>query len=125
MRNNKNKLCMLLWSVFTLNGCAHLNDKFDCPMKPGINCESIDQINARVENGEFADGGQSTPCVCREVPTITYTSHLRAANLPRLSPTKTLRVVIAPYVDTTGNLHSISAVYTVIGKPHWIVGKNT
>lgn len=125
MRNHKINLCMLLWSVLTLTGCAHLNDKFDCPMKPGINCESIDQVNARVERGEFADDCQSTSGICREVPSITYTAQFQTSSLPRLSPTKTLRVVIAPYIDTTGNLHSISAVYTVIGNPHWIVGKNT
>jgi hypothetical protein len=37
----------------TLIGCAHLNSNFDCPMKPGIQCESIDEINARVDCGQF------------------------------------------------------------------------
>ena len=46
----------MLWSMtvfILLTGCAEMNSQFDCPMKPGVRCESLDQVNARVDRGEI------------------------------------------------------------------------
>lgn len=36
-----------------LTGCAAMNTNFDCPMKPGVTCESLDSINAKVDRGKI------------------------------------------------------------------------
>ncbi len=35
------------------SGCAEADSKFDCPMKPGVSCSSLDQVNAKVDRGEI------------------------------------------------------------------------
>ena len=41
--------------VALLSGCGELNSQFTCPMKPGITCQSLDQVNTRVDQGQFAE----------------------------------------------------------------------
>src|SRR5690348_10373468 len=48
-----NKLIFIVWMALFLSACSSLNSEFECPMKPGIRCESLDQISARVDRGEI------------------------------------------------------------------------
>ena len=40
--------CLLM-----LSGCSTMNDQFSCPMKPGVQCQSLDQVNAQIDKGEI------------------------------------------------------------------------
>src|SRR5438132_4372474 len=42
-------LTMLL--SLALSACAGMNSRMDCPMKAGVRCESLDQVNAQVDLG--------------------------------------------------------------------------
>jgi conjugal transfer pilus assembly protein TraV len=83
-----------------LTGCANLNAQFDCPMRPGVHCESLDQVNSRVDRGEI---GQE----------------MLKTSLPRHKHETVLPIWIAPYEDTDGNYHQEGEVYTVMKPGYW------
>lgn len=87
------KMTVIL-SVIVLSACAEMNSTFDCPMKPGVRCESIDLINERVERGEL---GKS----------ITPSYQDKMLN----DPDNTMRIWIAPYTDQEGNHHTGHYIY--------------
>lgn len=84
-----------------LTGCSNLNSQFDCPMRPGVHCESLDQVNSRVDRGEIA-----------------YESRLISSSSVRRHET-VLPVWIAPYEDTDGNYHQASEVYAIVKPGYW------
>lgn len=47
------KVVSLFMLLNMLAGCADMNSQFDCPMKPGVRCESLDHINAKIDRGEI------------------------------------------------------------------------
>jgi hypothetical protein len=46
-------LCFLIVATFLLPGCADLNSNFDCLMKPGVVCKSLDEVNSLVDQGKL------------------------------------------------------------------------
>jgi len=120
------KMVLYIGMAF-LTGCSSLNAQFDCPMKPGIRCESIDSINARVDRGEL---GQ--PEIKNIMPTASYTPINYKSNFnfskrnyaPKGEPVRysetVTRVWVAPYEDTAGNYHQESEIYTISKPGHWI-----
>jgi hypothetical protein len=64
-----------------LASCTNMNAKFDCPMKNGVRCESLDKVNARVDNGEM--GRDETA----------------------------QRIWIAPFKDAAGHYHGENYIY--------------
>ncbi len=57
-----------------LMGCGELNSQFTCPMKPGVSCQSLDQVNTLVDQGKLA---QSKPAPSAEM-TLTVDSRYLA-----------------------------------------------
>ena len=45
--------CLGLSLFGLLSGCSSLNSEFDCPMKPGVMCQSLDQVNTMVDQGKL------------------------------------------------------------------------
>lgn len=72
----------------TLSGCSEMNAKFDCPMKPGVSCESLDQVNARVDQDELGKN---------------INAHAAESFFKDRSA---MSIWIAPYVDQEGNHHA-------------------
>lgn len=103
-----------------LNGCSNMNSSFDCPMKPGVRCESLDQVNRRVDRGEI--GQQEIQIASSIKPSFmnTASSPVRIGHQPlRLSET-VQRIWIAPFEDTNGNYHQASEVFTIARPGRWI-----
>ena len=99
------KISVLIISITLLNGCASMNSKFDCPMKPGIRCESLDQVNARVDRAEshaYAHDASDTDDEDK------FSSHTALNNKQKI-----MHIWIAPYVDKEGNYHEGSSIYSV------------
>ncbi len=45
---------IVLWSaLFTLTACSSLTSSFDCPRSAAVSCQSLDQINHRIDIGEL------------------------------------------------------------------------
>lgn len=126
MRHAKIISILMLITLLLNACCSNLNSDFECPMKPGIRCESLDQVNARVDRGEIGKPSlSSTPCCCKAntlIPTpVVYKSEI---NFRRGEPLRygetVMRVWVAPYEDTAGNYHQESDIYTVVKPSHWI-----
>lgn len=116
----------LISATFLLNACCSLNSEFECPMKPGIRCESLDQVNARIDRGEIGRPPlSSTPC-CGKANNLTPTpvAYKNEINIGKREPLRygetVMRVWVAPYEDTAGNYHQESDIYTVVKPSHWI-----
>jgi hypothetical protein len=95
----------LLVSVFIgstfamLSGCASLNSQFDCPMKPGVVCKSLDEVNTMVDQGKL--GGCAS---CSKPLTSSISSRSCTASSSDVTSTKATRIWIAPYQDKRGDI---------------------
>ena len=97
---------LLLILPVLLTGCAAMNSDFDCGVKPGVMCKSLDQVNAMIDQGEL--GGKEKTFDVPFKPGVPY----------RHSDT-VMRIWIAPYEDVQGNYHQESVIYTVIKPGRW------
>lgn len=122
------KLFFMLPVLISLTGCAGMNSQFDCPMKPGVSCRSLDQVNAKVDRGEIT--GESTELTYHPRPKYMsshQTQLTQSVTFSGLQTRKPLRygesvqrIWIAPFEDTSGNYHQESDVYTIVKPGHWI-----
>lgn len=120
---NRNRILLVIIMTLVMSGCASMNSDFDCPMKDGIRCQSLDEVNAAVDRGEIGSSCGTTD-VSR--PAYTKTSYVqykdsvvgRQASVR--SPEDVMRVWIAPYEDTSGNYHQASNVYTIARPGYWV-----
>jgi conjugal transfer pilus assembly protein TraV len=104
----------------TLVGSGELNSQFTCPMKPGVSCQSLDQVNTLVDQGKLA---QAKPVPSTET-TLTVDIHYLAdagdsTDSIKRNPETVMRLWIAPYQDSQGNYFSANTVYHVIQPGHW------
>ncbi|SRR5579883_1054164 len=108
-----------------LSACCSMNSEFECPMKPGIRCESLDQVNARVDRGEIGKSSLSSSCVkctnsISRCPLFYKGGMVRGGREPLRYGETVMRVWVAPYEDTSGNYHQESDIFTVVKPAHWI-----
>lgn len=96
-----------------LTGCAEMNSQFDCPMKPGVHCESLDQVNERVNRGQM-----SRPNFFKWKDSVNANYASTSDNALRHKET-IMTVWIAPFQDTKGNYHEANVVYTVAKPGYW------
>ncbi len=134
MKTSKAKLILitiLLMGSVLLTGCASLNNKFDCSLKPGVMCKSIDQVNTQVDQGVL--GGNSTASTCKKCNAVNSKQINTRGNFITPSPNLTLnpgdpirygetvmRVWMAPFEDKDGNYYQPTVLYTVIKPGHWM-----
>ena len=106
-----------------MSGCVSMNSDFDCPMKNGVRCQSLDEVNAAVDRGEIGGSGV-TKHVNRPVYTkasyLQYKDNVAGGQSSVRYPEDVMRVWIAPYEDTSGNYHQASSVYTVARPGYWV-----
>jgi conjugal transfer pilus assembly protein TraV len=128
---------------FNLCACSTTSETFDCPAGKGVGCKSISEINQMVDSNTRVQGRPGEGYVERGVqpttplstPVISADTHVVDSpgvnTLPEISLSDTmavhriqeehLRVWIAPYQDTQGNLHEGSIVHTVLRPGSWQV----
>lgn len=115
-----------LGMMMLLTGCNDLNSQFTCPKQPGINCQSLDQVNTLIDEGKLAsDSSSSAPKMKANTPSIVMSANQDFKNKedspPALrTPDNVMCLWIAPYVDTEGNYFSASVVYHVIQPSQWV-----
>jgi conjugal transfer pilus assembly protein TraV len=112
------KILLILLITF-LSGCAHLNSEFDCPMKPGISCESLDKVNARIDRGEIGND-ESCSNISISPPSYLTASNIKNSRHPLRFSETVMRVWVAPFEDTSGNYHQESEIFTVVKPGAWI-----
>jgi len=119
---------IILLQTILLTACSSLNSSFDCPMKPGVRCENLDQVNAQVDHGELGASNINTtsqhPSVQDMMNDKSPSSYKEVGYLQKGEPLRydetVMRVWIAPYEDLSGNYHQESDIYSVVKPGHWI-----
>ena len=87
-----------------------MNSDFDCPMRPGVRCESIDKVNARVDRGEL--GKVSVPNYSKSSDSESFEYSDRQISHSSFADNENaMRIWIAPYTDKQGNYHEGTNVY--------------
>lgn len=122
-------ILMIMMSASLLSACT-TNSSFDCPNKAGVNCRSLDQINAMVDSGEIhgrmqGSGNDSSLSMMNqlkerdEFQSFPNSSTFIPGQPIRYGET-VQRIWIAPYEDMEGNYHQDSVLYAVMKGGHWI-----
>jgi conjugal transfer pilus assembly protein TraV len=118
------KLGLGLSMMVFLSGCSSLNSEFDCPMKPGVMCQSLDQVNSMVDQGKL--GATPTPCLeCERLRNehVSSTCKEAANTIPPEHALRTqdsvARIWIAPFEDSEGDYYAANTVYHVMKPSHW------
>ncbi len=137
-------LSVLLCGMGFLSGCASLNSNFDCPMKPGVMCQSLDQVNTQVDQGTLGGDLNTRTCKnCRPIKdnSMNDVSHRNNLAVSYLSPADAnntvintainsddpiranetvLRIWMAPFEDKDGHYYQPTVLYTVVKPGFWL-----
>jgi conjugal transfer pilus assembly protein TraV len=116
--------------LLLLSGCTSMNSEFDCPMKPGVRCESIDQVNREIDRGQIgshsidslsSDKHRQSDIYEPVAPIANYKGMLTSFRREPLRYGETVqRIWVAPYEDSEGNYHPESEIFTITKPGHWI-----
>ena len=111
------KICIYLITLFAISACSTMNDQFSCPLKPGVSCQSLDAVNAKIDRGEIGISNDSEEKMNIRLNTVSKNivdNNSDKQDEPSRLPEKVLRVWVAPYEDTQGNYHEASEILTVV-----------
>src|SRR5579872_3289212 len=120
------QIVILIYVMGFLAGCSSLNSDFQCPMKPGVRCESLDQVDRQIDQGKIGKNVFSQPeSVSANTATGLLPSYYKGdVSINGLEPLRygetVMRVWVAPFEDTAGNYHQESDIYTIVKPAHWI-----
>ena len=113
-------IAFILLGSIALSACAGMHAPMDCPMTEGVRCESLDHINAKVDQGIIGrETGQKT-ALLRPINKIGARVLDPGSEAPLRYGETVMRVWLSPFEDTAGNYHQESEVYTVVAPSYWI-----
>ena len=87
-------------------------------MKPGVTCQSLDQVNTMVDQGKLAEAKPKPAPSTDPLLTVNVSYSADHHEVTR-SPEPVMRLWIAPYQDSQGNYFSSTQIYHVIHPGHW------
>ena len=131
-------LLVTLLSSLALTGCSSITglqdaaSNFACSVDMTPRCASLSSVHESLDKEEAqknysfesdsSDSGSNTVRI-REVTTegkpidrLAYDSPLM---VPKRAPEEILRVWIAPYIDTDGDLHAEHVIFTTVRDARW------
>ncbi len=121
-----------------LAGCALGKSKFQCPTPQGAACKSVTEIYEMTDAyGEEGLTAVSRTIKGEDAPPSNASSSAQASQgiappvvvvdpgdpFPVRTPAKIMRVLMAPWEDTSGNLHAGGYVFTEIEARKWLIGQ--
>ena len=111
----------------TLAGCASSltgidgDNRFACKAPDGITCASLSGVYANA----VANNLPGTPKEGRaKLLAAASTGQAPTAGTPLRSPAQVMRIWIAPWEDSDGDLHDQSYLYVVANPGHWELGQS-
>lgn len=117
----KNVVVLLVLFTAFFSGCG---PKYSCPMPRGVVCKSITDIYyhrykiPKIEKErEIEKEKLSYDIPCIQPPLLTSPEAVRR-------PSKIIRIWIAPWVDSAGDLHQPGYVYAEVVQPKWVFGED-
>lgn len=117
----------------TLTGCASMSgldseSQFACKAPPGVTCSSLSGVYAnaiannlpalRDENRDAQGAAEQDALTSRIV------GRAPSAGDPIRTPPRILRIWIAPWEDSEGDLHDQSYIYVVADPGRWVIEHN-
>lgn len=100
--------------------------KFKCEMPDGTRCQSVTTTLNQARNGELNNAPTKEQVEVKEAPTdmgtipIRLTSTVPATTAIRTVP-RELRIWIAPFEDTDGDLNDEQRIYMTIDSGRWLI----
>lgn len=126
------KLGLAFSTIATLTGCASTlsglggTDKYACKAPDGVLCTSVAGVYAnsvqnnlpsqRIEKPPAATALQSTPPARTALAPMPAVEGTALRSTPRI-----LRVWVAPWEDSDGDLHAQSFLYVVVDAGRWLI----
>ncbi|MDV0844946.1 MULTISPECIES: type IV conjugative transfer system lipoprotein TraV [Gammaproteobacteria] len=132
--------------LLLLAGCSSLNigeEEYGCPGMPnGVQCMSARDVYSATNDGNVprpmksgearASGNEETPAVATNTTGSgdqvidTYVApRLPDRPIPIRTPAQVMRIWVAPWEDTNGDLIVTGYVYTEIEPRRWVIGDGT
>lgn len=131
-------LVTALFGALTLTGCGSITglqdaeSSFACSVDMTPRCASLSAVHESLDKEEAqknftfesssSDSGSNTVKI-REVTTdgrpIDRLAYETPLMTPKRAPEEILRVWIAPYIDTDGDLHAEHVVFTTVRDARW------
>lgn len=133
----KKALILSTLTTLFLTGCSQYQEEYDCSAGKGIGCKSITEVKKMLNQGEIDIPESTTETyqgrgatgkmtimspVINNVPSkgVSPISFMDSSGmLIQRTPEKPLRIWIAPYQDSEGNLREASVVHTVVQGGYW------
>ena len=136
-------------ALLLLSGCtAGMNDDFSCGAIDGeTRCVSMTDINTAVDDGQYRtdrDGNMTfkanraaasviattvpltppvvfTPPLATiiDAPIVAFTTQGAPSGQPTRQREEVREITVFPYIDTDGNYHATSVIYTVLQHSQW------
>jgi len=122
-KNMKLALIVTLTNFIMLTSCSK---NWSCPAEKGFSCMSIsqvdggDQLSKNMDHTDIKKNGN--------VSKTLFTNTITDIQTDELEPVRTQEVIgkilLTPYIDKEGNLHSGKYIHTVDEKPEWRIMNN-
>jgi conjugal transfer pilus assembly protein TraV len=119
--------------ALTLGGCAGTltgmdgESKFSCKAPDGVTCSSLSGVYANAVANNLPGlrkDGKSDPAArppSKESPDRTIIGQVASSGDPLRTQARVLRIWIAPWEDTEGDLHDQSYIYVVANAGRWTI----
>ena len=119
--------------ALALGGCAGTltgmdgESKFSCKAPDGVTCSSLSGVYANAVANNLPGlrkDGKGDPAVrpaAKESPDSTVTGQVASSGDPLRTQARVLRIWIAPWEDTEGDLHDQSYIYVVAKAGQWAI----
>jgi conjugal transfer pilus assembly protein TraV len=119
--------------ALALGGCAGSltgmdgESKFSCKAPDGVTCSSLSGVYANAVANNLPGlrkDGKGDPAVrppAKESPDGTITGQVASSGDPLRTQARVLRIWIAPWEDTEGDLHDQSYIYVVANAGRWTI----
>jgi conjugal transfer pilus assembly protein TraV len=119
--------------TLTLGGCAGTlagldgESKFSCKAPDGVACSSLSGVYANAVANNLPGlrkEGKGDKAPRPETKDASVTGQVASSGDPIRTQSKVLRIWIAPWEDTEGDLHDQSYIYVVANSGRWAIEHN-
>lgn len=116
----------LLGASLLLSGCGSITglqdaeSSFACSVDMTPRCAALSAIHESLEKEEVIKGEPSdTVVITTEGKPIDRLAVVTPLMTPKRAPEEILRVWVAPYIDTEGDLHTEHVIFTTVRGARW------
>ena len=122
-KNMKLALIVTLTNFIMLTSCSK---DWSCPAEKGFSCMSIsqvdgdDQLSKNMDHTDIKKNGNVSKTLFTNTITDIQTDELESVRTQEVIG----KILLTPYIDKEGNLHSGKYIHTVDEKPEWRIVNN-